>query len=132
MYWIGHDNITNFALCRLFTNGQKELIPILAINDKKSVKKHSQNSRKNIMLDMRHIDPFFKRSDSDRELINSISDRNGIEGNQPHHSFLSLSRLSFLSLLELLGFFMLAIFIGMTLVLWNLIFPPFFCKVHVF
>jgi len=95
---------------KLLTHGQKELIPILAINDKKSVK-HSQNSRKNIMLDMRHIDPFFKRSESDRELMNSRSDRNGIEGNQPHHSFLSLSRLSFLSLLELLGFFMLAIFI---------------------
>ena len=93
----------------------------MAINDKKSVK-HSRNSRKNIMLDMKHIDPFFKRSESDKELINSRSDRNGIEGNQPHHSFLSLSRLSFLSLLELLGFFMLAIFIGMTLVLWNLIF----------
>ena len=62
-----------------------------------------------------------KRSESDRELMNSRSDRNGIEGNQPHHSFLSLSRLSFLSLLELLGFFMLAIFIGMTLVFWNMI-----------
>ena len=120
MYWISHDNITNFALHRLFTHGQKELIPILAINDKKSVK-YSQNSRKNIMLDMRHIDPFFKRSESDRELINSISDKNGIEGNQPHHSFLSLSRLSFLSLLELLGFLMLIIFIGVTLVFWNLI-----------
>ena len=63
-----------------------------------------------------------KRSESDRELMNSRSDWNGIEGNQPYYSFLSLSRLSFLSLLELLGFFMLAIFIGMTLVLWNLIF----------